>query len=538
MSGTGLTWLALLALTALYAATSTWNEAFWWSDAPQHALNGALIHDWILSGRWGHPVSFADSYFLHYPAINIALYPPLFPVVEAAAYGLAGVSDATAQALETCFTLLAVVSAYRIARLALPAGASLGAAALVLALPVVALWSRQVMLEMPALSLLLAGSVPLLRYAREPRAAWLYQGAALLVLAINMKQTAAFAAAAWAVLLLWQHGWGWLRRRHLWVAAAIAGLALLPLAVFTLTVARYNLQSVGGTVSDKPLAQSLTFYAAALPDTAGWLMTGAALAYLALLAWRGAASAGEKLLARWAGVWFGVTYVLSTAVGHKESRYAFFMVAPLGIVAALLLHRVLRGRSWAVCATGFAVLAVTLVAWPVRQVDGYQQAASYILAHASPGSVVLFHGLRSPNFVYSMRSRGATPSLYILRAEKFLVHYTIHRDNGVVDLGLTPPQVQGLIDRYGIEYVVMQPDFWTDQPSVAAFQALIRGGGFERAVVIPVHANFPGAETRVEIWRNLHPVPRTGTTISFDLPVLGRALNESLGAAPAAGAAH
>jgi hypothetical protein len=77
-----------------------------------------------------------------------------------------------------------------------------------------------------------------------------------------------------------------------------------------------------------------------------------------------------------------------------------------------------------------------------------------------------------------------------------------------------------------------------DQPSVAAFQAFVRGGGFTRVAVIPVTANIDDAETSIEIWRNLHPVARTDNQISLDLPVLGRTLSGTLGPAVPAGQAR
>jgi 4-amino-4-deoxy-L-arabinose transferase-like glycosyltransferase len=536
---TALPWLALPVFLAAYIATGTWHEQFWWSDAPQHALNGALVHDWLASGHWRDPMGFAQAYFLRYPAINIALYPPLFPVLEAISYTLFGVSHAAAQGVVTCFTLLAMVSAYRIARLALPPAAATGAVAMLLGLPIVALWSRQVMLDMPALALLLAGSVPLLRYARAPLARDLYQASLWLLLAIYMKQTAGFVLPAWAGLLLWEQGWAPLRRRHVWVAAAGFVVGLAPLVAFTLVMARYNLQTAA-SAGGRPLVEALSFYLVSVPATAGVPLALAGLAYAALMGWRGPRNPAEQLLARWALLWVVVCFVVNTAVSHKEERYAVVMVAPLAMVGALLAYRLLArtgtARSWLVGAVGAGALALTLAMWPARYVAGYDKAAAYVLAHAKPGSVVLFHGLRSPNFAFSLRSRSDTPNLYVLRAEKLLVRYTVLRDYGITDRGVTPQALQGIIDRYGIEYIVMQPDFWVDQPSVAAFQALVRGGGFTRVAVIPVTANIDDAEPTIEIWRNLHPVARTDNQISLDLPVLGRTLNGTL--APAAQAGH
>jgi hypothetical protein len=47
------------------------------ADKP-HAMNGALIHDYLANFQLVSPIKFATNYYLHYPALTGVLYPPVF----------------------------------------------------------------------------------------------------------------------------------------------------------------------------------------------------------------------------------------------------------------------------------------------------------------------------------------------------------------------------------------------------------------------------------------------------------------------------
>jgi hypothetical protein len=108
--------VASIALTA----TAPVGGDFWWSDSPRHALNGAFIKDFVTAMPWHDPKAWAINYYLQYPSLTILVYPPLFYIVEAAAYALFGVSHVVAQATVGLFTLILATAAYNVARLSFP----------------------------------------------------------------------------------------------------------------------------------------------------------------------------------------------------------------------------------------------------------------------------------------------------------------------------------------------------------------------------------------------------------------------------------
>ena len=527
----GIFGVLFLAVTILFITTPK-HDDFWWTDAPAHAMNGALLHDYLWTLPYSSPLRFAFDYYLHYPALTISVYPPLFPIAEAMVFSVLGVSHFAAQLTVSLFGLVLAYSLYGMARTALAPAASAGAALLVLSTPMVALWSRQVMLEIPALALLVAASALFLRFLEGGANRRLYLSVLLLCGAIYTKQTAAFAIIPMATTLVLEKGWATLRQPSIWVAIALGSFLLLPLAVFTAVFASHNLEiaaGIGPEAGSNFTLSSFLFYARWLPEIAGPIPIAAALGYLALIAlarWR---SAQERRLAALMFGWFAADYLFISSIAHREDRYGISLAVPVAILAILFLVRVLPQRmaAGAALAGGLVAFLVAIAGDPVPRVPGYDTLAAFILNHAEKDSIVLFHGFRSPNFVFAVRAQSASPEVYLLRSEKMLVDYKVSRDWGITDRGLSREDVAKLIDRYGITYVVFQPDFWTDLPSMAALQELVYSDRFTKVAEFPIAANVPSREKEMLVFKNNQPTHPPHPTIELKMPMINGRISGS-----------
>ena len=164
--------LALIVLAIVCAvlfATAPKGGDFWWSDAPRHALNGAFVKD-LVAALPHDPRGYATDYYLKYPALTILFYPPLLYAVLAPFYAVLGVSHVTAQLVVTLFYFAFAAGSFALARLWLPTRPALAMAVTVCFVPEIALWGRQVMLEIPAFALLIWGLYFAVRYRQEARA--------------------------------------------------------------------------------------------------------------------------------------------------------------------------------------------------------------------------------------------------------------------------------------------------------------------------------------------------------------------------------
>ena len=517
--------LPLVALAALTAAvlllfwTSPRHEQFWWTDAATFALNGEFVRDYLATGLGHSPMAFANAWFLRYPALTISLYPPIFPLAEAAVFAVFGFSQLAAQATVAAFTALAAWGAYRMARSAMPTLAAAGFALAMLGAPGVMLWSRQVMMEIPSLSFLLLGAAALLRYQAAGGAWRLFLAVAMVLAGTYTKQTAIFAGPAFAAALLAGAGPALLRRPSVWLAAVTGVVLLLPLAAFTLKFAPQlvDIAAAQGSVGNvsRWSAGTLTAYARALPSIAGWAPVVGSLVYLALVAARGFASAAERRLAVLMLCWFVTDYLFVTLVGHFEERYGLMLAVPTAAFSVLLILRLVQQR-WAAVgafAAGGAVFIASLAIYPVPWVGSYGNVAAAILQNTAQDEVVLFEGDDSKSLMFSLRARSPTPKVYVLRAEKLLVNYHFLREWGIQDRNVSTEEIEAMIDRFGVALVALQPGFWTDQPSMARLQAIVTSDRFEQVDELRVPAEAPGKRATIKLFRNKHPHPPTPQTI-------------------------
>ncbi len=531
--------LAVASAIVLLFVTAPKHEDFWWTDGATFALNGELIRDYLASGLGQNPMAFASAWFLRYPALTISLYPPIFPMVEAAVFAIFGFSHAAAQATVTGFAALAAYGAYRVCRSAVPMAAAAGGAILLLSTPGVLLWSRQVVMEVPTLAFLLLAAAVFLHHQRVGNLRSLLLAVLFLLAAVYTKQTAIFIAAAFAAALILDGGLTVLRKQSTWIAVAIGIAGLVPLTIFTLLYASQNIDSAigagtssidGHSAASRLSVAAFLVYGRALTAIVGPLPLAASAVYLALLTRLGWRHAEEKRLTLLMLCWFVADYVMISVIGHFEHRYGIFLTVPPVVLSVLLAARVLHYRGDGTIILPLAVLlfALGLASAPVTRITGYDAVAQYIVDHTHQDSVVLFHGKESKNFTFSVRVRTPHPKIFIVRADKELVKYNIVREWGITDRNLSEADIEGIVDRYGIEYVVSQPGFWTDQPSMAKLEAVLHSNRFTLVAEFPIESEEPSQRTTIRIYRNNRPVPASAQQLLIEMPALGRAISGQL----------
>jgi len=228
----------ILIAAAILFLTSQGEGQQWWSDAPRHALNGAFVKDFVAAVPWRHPQDWAIAYYLQYPALTILFYPPLFPALEALAFAIFGVSTKVALfTVAVCYFALGL-GAFRLLQRWMPSGIAAAGAVFFLSFAEIAFWGRQVMLDVPVTAFLVWSLVWFLRYLDNDRLRDLMLAAGLLVAALYTKQTVAFIVPALGIVYGYVRGRRGFADRRLWLVAALAGVALIPLAVLTLNSAR------------------------------------------------------------------------------------------------------------------------------------------------------------------------------------------------------------------------------------------------------------------------------------------------------------
>jgi hypothetical protein len=522
-----LAWVLVLVCVALLYAQAPHGGDFYWSDSPRHALNGVFVMDMIKAMPIDDPAGYAYRYYAQYPALTILFYPPLFYAISAPFYAVLGVSHETALLVVAIHYLALGLGCWRLARYWLPAAPSLAFAALVLWLPEVAFWGRQVMLEVPAFAFLVWSAVAVVTYLRGGAPRWLYLGAALLVLGMYTKISVAYMGVVYAALIAQRDGWAAVRNRHHWRVAGLSVVALLPLAVLTLKFGQANLQSVAGVadaVASRASWQGWVWYLQQIPSQAGWPLTLLGLAGAIMAAWRRIPGLGFW----WLG--FAVGYLFFSAIDLKEARHSVFLLPSVVFFAVLLVYTLVPPRlgHWAHAALAMLVLAtVALTVWtrPVFYVEGYAQAAAEVARLAPRDSTVMFSGYRDGSFVFNMRAREGRRDLQVMRADKLLLGVAVRRELGVEQKGLTEVEIAEAINANGVHYVVMQPGFWTDLEAMQRFERVMVSDQFEVVARIATPANHKAHETELVIYRNKGAVAPRRQGADIELKIINRRIS-------------
>ena len=529
--------VCLLLLTIavfLLFETSPRAGDFWWSDAPRHAMDGVFYYDLAHSLPLTHLKQWAMDYYIQYPAITVLFYPPLFALVEAVFFSLFGLSQSTAQLAVSTFLLATAYGAYFLTRRWVGRVAAFSTALLLIGSPGVALWGRQVMLEIPSFAFLIWGSYFFFRYLDSAKASDLYLVVGFVLAAIYTKQSTIFIAPVYLLTLYFVYRRAIFRRKEFWLSALLFVVGLIPFGVATWLWGRLNVeQSVGGASVENSRATVLgwLFVVRQLPRQVGWIVLALAVAFCV----------EAFLRKRWRPpgpvVFFFVTWLLVgtvffTLIALKLERYTIFLIFSLVFFSVLAIVRGLPARIAPHCAVALAVgtFTHTLMADHVPHVSGYRAAAQYVCSIAPPDSVVLFSGLRDGSFIFNVRTMPQCKNLTVIRADKLLlIAMGSRRLFGVKELGVTEGQFKDMLARYGVRYVVLEPNFWNDLQSMQMLVRVLHDDQFKLLTTVPVTGNRERDESQLEIYRNLSPVSQEKNLIRLELPGYGVTIEGKVG---------
>lgn len=517
--------LAVLSLACLVVfLTAPTGGEFTWSESPRNALNGAFVLDLLRDMPLRNPTEWATAYYLKYPALTVLFYPPLLSVAVGLTYAVLGVSHWAAMACVSLFLLGLAVAAYLWARRVAGPPAALAATLLLLAAPELLQWGQQVLLEVPMLALCTGGALFLARYGETGRPSDLTVAVLLLVLGAYTKQTAAFVAAGLlAGLLLWQ-GAGLLARRHVWVVAALATAALVPLVLLQLRFGSFNLVTANELAGPPRFSfESLSWYGVRLPAMLGWPAFLLVLALAFILRTVGSVQPLRGNLLLLLG-WFAATYVVLSLIVRKEPRHGLPLLVPLTILAAMTLDRLARfrpARPWLPVA---AATALGLQLWlvPTRGATGYREAAELAAADAPPGARVMFVGNRDGAFIFNMRTQ-RRQDLSVIRADKLFLNVTMMPELGLNPRDVAAEDIAAMMNRYGISHIVTVPRAWAEAPVMARLDTVLHSAQFREVARIPVTG--PVEERELVVYRNLGALADPPANPSISLPAVGMTLS-------------
>lgn len=468
------------------------------TDAARHVMNGALIHDMIRDGGYTDPIRYARTYYTRAPALSLPYHPPVFPVMEAAAFAVFGVRYDVARILTA---LTAAASVLLFGQLVLrthasAAVATLSAAALIL-LPFSQWVAHEVMLEFPSLIFIAGACLALVRAVStggftNSTAFWY---AAMTILAFWTKQHAIFIPAVAFVYIGLSRQWRLLRDWRLWAASLAVGASIV---AYTLLV---RLASAGSPTvwKYKPLHQVILhhadFYVYAITARLGWTVALAPVFAIVVYAVRGLRGGGmqrEALYAAWVGCYTAFILVVTP----WDLRYLFYLAPAMAVLVFSAVEHVARPlgarRVWAVvCGLGIALAAWTSPRHPDR-LEGFYAAARTVADMQAQR--VLICSMRNGAFITGMRTIQPHFQSIVIRGDAFPNEF------------FSAAELRTFLHEYGIDAVVVD-DTPAAEPWDVFRTAAIPALELRRTVRV-VAQNLPAGEILVIAHTNPSRTPR------------------------------
>jgi hypothetical protein len=321
--------------------------------------------------------------------------------------------------------------------------------------PLIFDYSRDVMLEMPALALIMVSVDQFDLWLRSGRHRSLYVAAVGAALAALTRFDAAVLLPFYLMMFFLRGGWHKLFSRHVIVSSVVAILLVGPVYFMILKETgdlhvRQAAESVGGSEDGSAngflAMKNLYYYPVALIEQSGWAMAiFSVLGFIASLR-RDARQRNTVFVALMIATYVTFSPLAELRVRHAicwMPSVAFFAVVGLELILGLLSQLIFAERhgvsptsapgiprnahalplAVAAYAFLFAVAANGSMDLTTYRVEGYAAAAETVLKATEPGDKVFFDGWWDGNFTYHIRHLDPSRSRSVLRGDKLLYDF-------------------------------------------------------------------------------------------------------------------
>ena len=434
-------WLLLAMLPALlHAVVPAPAEPVFNGDEIRHTMTSVFFRDFLVDQPLDAPREYVTDYYQQYPALGLLIWPPLFHGVSGLLMTVFGTSVWVPRtAVFGCF-LLSAVCLYRLCRRRLSVQQSETTVLIYSLMPMIFVYSRHAMLEMPTLALCMVSIERFDIWLKEQRTRNLYIAAVSAAMAALTRFDAVVLLPTLLLLAVVERLWKRLLNIHVPMAAIVAVMLIAPTyyviwhEMGSLHM-RQATENVSGTAGQMLAPGALWYYPSHLPVQTGWpIAVFVAIGLLAVIRRQHRAALGI-----FAAIVVG-TYLTFTPLAEMKPRHAIYWLpaiawfACVGMMTASDVVRNLWAKAFSRKSTataGFLTTAVLLVAaaWTtfhfhVYRLTGYRQAADVVLQKLSAEESVLVDGWWEGNLTYHLRHLDPTRSRHVVRADKLLYDFT------------------------------------------------------------------------------------------------------------------
>lgn len=519
--------ISLVAISIFFANISY--DGLWHPDAPSHALNGVFYMDMIEEGGFLHPITYAERYYVQYPALTIGMYPPIFYTIEALLFKVFGISALSARLAVLSFTLLGVNIFFLLCRMWFPLWLSVVGGLLFLLQPAILFGQKNVMVEMPALAMSIV-AIYFLCVATERDIRWACFWAPLFTaIAFLTKQNTIFLLPIWCVWIIADKQWRLTKSRHFLTGLFVGAVVLVPWVIINLTISRSYVTAFA--FQEYHLWSNFLYYLKNCSEIVSYLV--ALLALISIALWpKFRHHTGYKFSLLW-----GFFVLLSILIMEFTApRYAIFIV-PSMIILSVYLVRFVSERFQVLLfwRRVYPVLLAVLIClhlnpdkvWGGRDIQGFQEVADFVVEDRECMSV-FYDGYFDEAFIFHMRARDKDRRVFVFRASKLVFSTMMIVDLAYNELITRPSEFLSVLDRYSIKYLVQEERDLMNTRANKRLREWIKRPEFRLLQQHPVVERGMNGFGNLLVFEYLGYKAKPMTEVELDMPIMGRKMRVRL----------
>lgn len=477
--------LVLSLLVAIYILGGFTAE-FGGSDEAAHLVSGIMIFQYLQSDLFSgiSPLKFAQDYYDHYPKVAIGHWPPVFYILEAGWFLLAGLSRASvmifAAAISALLGLLTVIlsRSYNLSWfLAITAGL------VTVLLPQTIVSTLELSSDPLTAVAALIATLVCQRWLRDLDLRWGINFAFLGALAVLVKGNAFPVFMLPALILFQPSRWRSLLHRNFLIPIVLLILLPLPWYFFSRELAVAEILPGTTTHLERRISSSSWSNARAQLHLVGpALLMLAALSFVP--AW------GKRWVIRWPvlavmpiAFWFFLSYLSP----HTEERLMLAHIPLFCFAAGLALHRIPTAAGCLLLILSYGAADLSRLNHPKRH-SGFVPAVEWTLQHPPQTLLVASNDSGEGGWISEMALRQPKPFTKNIRATKLLQRSTWMGEDRVL-LVQSALDVDKILKEKQIDVVVIHQN---KKLSPLDYQALL----IEALTSWPVAARFDEVEIR------------------------------------------
>ena len=411
--------------------------------------------------------------------------------------------------------------------------------------PNIYIYSQNILLEIPTLSMSILTLYLLYRYFSAPsvRMGILLGITTGLMLWTNQK--AVFMLPMFLLYPLCSKKPKLLLARSTWILAAVILLFLIPLTLLSIWLGAHNIAlSIKNNIAPQQAqivqnghSQLLVYLYYLYHDHFSLPILSLAVLGIAIAIFK---KDNNSILY---GLTIFCVYLTFTIISVKIPRYAIYWIpafcffAALGVfeIAHALSERINSGKviPYVLCALPVIFQIGTTFPIHIYHVSGYEAAARYVLKH-SRSPVLFFNGMGNGQFSFFVRKLDPEKRFMILRGQKIISTSLIHNDHHMTVYLHNIKEIHNELQRMGVQYAVVESPLETPEiPAYKDLMNLLQNPEFftlKKTIplkIVPPHWN---KDYKLLIYENRNPLPiNQNQPLTLHLPVAGKTLRVTLG---------